>query len=91
MTEDKYEVRPCVPEAAIRVSRSADPQLSLKVTLSSLAMRDERGSREEGTGAAPPPRLLYSQHLHPLYLTRGGWGRTRARAGEGKRGEKDLV
>uniref|UniRef100_A0A7N8YM05 Spermatid perinuclear RNA-binding protein-like n=1 Tax=Mastacembelus armatus TaxID=205130 RepID=A0A7N8YM05_9TELE len=39
MTEDKYEVRSCVPEAAIRVCSTKDPQLTLKITLSSLAMR----------------------------------------------------
>ncbi|XP_034452370.1 spermatid perinuclear RNA-binding protein-like isoform X2 [Hippoglossus hippoglossus] len=44
MTEDKYEVRSCVPEAAIRVCSSKNPQLTLKITLSSLAMRDERHS-----------------------------------------------
>ncbi|XP_069379049.1 spermatid perinuclear RNA-binding protein-like isoform X2 [Paralichthys olivaceus] len=44
MTEDKYEVRSCVPEAAIRVCSAKNPQLMLKITLSSLTMRGERHS-----------------------------------------------
>lgn len=55
MTEDKYEVRACVPEAAICVCRTKDPQLTLKITLSSLAMREEHGSRPEGID---PPRFI---------------------------------
>ncbi|CAK6983722.1 spermatid perinuclear RNA-binding protein-like isoform X1, partial [Scomber scombrus] len=47
MTEDKYEVRSCVPEAAIQVCSAKDPQLTLKITLSSLAMREERSTTEE--------------------------------------------
>uniref|UniRef100_A0A672Z1B4 Uncharacterized protein n=1 Tax=Sphaeramia orbicularis TaxID=375764 RepID=A0A672Z1B4_9TELE len=47
MTDDRYEVHSCVPEAAIRVCRTTDPRLTLKVTLSSLAMRDDRGEEEE--------------------------------------------
>ncbi|XP_029685374.1 spermatid perinuclear RNA-binding protein-like isoform X2 [Takifugu rubripes] len=50
MTEDKYEVCSCVPEAAIRVCRTKDPQLTLKITLSSLTMREEHGSRQEEEG-----------------------------------------
>uniref|UniRef100_A0A665TKF7 Spermatid perinuclear RNA-binding protein-like n=1 Tax=Echeneis naucrates TaxID=173247 RepID=A0A665TKF7_ECHNA len=41
MTEDKYEVWSCVPEAAIRVCSTKNPRLTLKITLSSLAMRDD--------------------------------------------------
>ncbi|XP_062237307.1 spermatid perinuclear RNA-binding protein-like isoform X1 [Platichthys flesus] len=44
MTEEKYEVRSSVPEAAIQVCSSKTPQLTLKISLSSLAMRDERHS-----------------------------------------------
>ncbi|XP_013870077.1 spermatid perinuclear RNA-binding protein isoform X1 [Austrofundulus limnaeus] len=47
MTDDKYEVRSCVPEAAIQVCSTKDPRLSLKITLSSLAMRDEHDTGEE--------------------------------------------
>ncbi|XP_070759746.1 spermatid perinuclear RNA-binding protein-like [Enoplosus armatus] len=50
MTEDKYEVQSCVPEAAIRVCSTKDPQLSLKITLSSLAMREEHSNTEEEEG-----------------------------------------
>lgn len=48
MTEDKYEVRSFVPEAAIRVCSTKDPQLVLKITLSSLAMREEHNTIDEG-------------------------------------------
>lgn len=69
MTEDKYEVHSCVPEAAIRVCRTTDPQLSLKITLSSLAMREEHGSREEGIEHPPPPFLLFQRIFIQFYLT----------------------
>lgn len=69
MTEDKYEVHACVPEAAIRVCRTTDPQLSLKITLSSLAMREEHGSREEGIDPTPPPFILFQRIFIQFYLT----------------------
>ncbi|XP_006797754.1 spermatid perinuclear RNA-binding protein-like [Neolamprologus brichardi] len=50
MTDDKYEVRSCVPEAAIQVCTTKDPHLTLKITLSSLAMRDEQSATEEEEG-----------------------------------------
>ncbi|XP_038559784.1 spermatid perinuclear RNA-binding protein-like isoform X1 [Micropterus salmoides] len=50
MTEDKYEVQSCVPEAAIRVCSTKDPQLELKITLSSLTMREEHSTIEEEEG-----------------------------------------
>ncbi|XP_040010555.1 spermatid perinuclear RNA-binding protein-like [Xiphias gladius] len=50
MTEDKYEVQSCVPEAAIRVCGTKNPQLALKITLSSLAMREEHSTTEEEEG-----------------------------------------
>ncbi|XP_030272871.1 spermatid perinuclear RNA-binding protein-like isoform X2 [Sparus aurata] len=50
MTEDKFEVQSCVSEAAIRVCRAKDPQLTLKITLSSLAMREEHITTEEEEG-----------------------------------------
>lgn len=59
MTDDKYEVRSCVPEAAIQVCTTKDPHLTLKITLSSLAMRDEQSATEEGIDSSsiplPPP------------------------------------
>lgn len=84
MTEDKYEVHPCVPEAAIRVCRTADPQLSLKITLSSLAMREEHGSGEEGIDPTPPPFILFQRIFIQYDLhtrKKGGWDRTRKRGG----------
>ncbi|CAG5919336.1 unnamed protein product [Menidia menidia] len=50
MTDEKYEVRSCVPEAAIQVCSTRDPQLTLKITLSSLAMREEPSTTEERGG-----------------------------------------
>ncbi|XP_059193071.1 spermatid perinuclear RNA-binding protein-like [Centropristis striata] len=47
MTEDKYEVQSCVPEAAIRVCSTKEPRLTLKITLSSLTMREELSSTTE--------------------------------------------
>uniref|UniRef100_A0A3P8U200 Uncharacterized protein n=1 Tax=Amphiprion percula TaxID=161767 RepID=A0A3P8U200_AMPPE len=47
MTDDKYEVQSSVPEAAIQVCSTKDPQLTLKITLSSLTMRDDPGTTEE--------------------------------------------
>lgn len=71
MTDDKYEVRSCVPEAAIQVCTTKDPHLTLKITLSSLAMRDEQSATEEGIDSSsiplPPPP---STHLHLCLLFR---------------------
>ncbi|KAF1389629.1 hypothetical protein PFLUV_G00075450 [Perca fluviatilis] len=50
MTEDKYEVQSCAPDAAIRVCSTKDPRLTLKITLSSLTMREEHGTTEEDEG-----------------------------------------
>uniref|UniRef100_A0A8C2XA43 DZF domain-containing protein n=1 Tax=Cyclopterus lumpus TaxID=8103 RepID=A0A8C2XA43_CYCLU len=57
MTEDKYEVQPCVLEAAIRVCSTKEPRLRLKITLSSLTMREEhaeQGGGEGGRGGGRP-------------------------------------
>lgn len=72
MTEDKYEVQSCVPEAAIRVCSTKDPQLTLKITLSSLAMREEHSTtEEEGIDSSSPNSpilcLLFGRML-PLFL-----------------------
>ncbi|TDH13229.1 hypothetical protein EPR50_G00055260 [Perca flavescens] len=50
MTEDKYEVQSCAPDAAIRVCSTKDPRLTLKITLSSLTMREEHGTTDEDEG-----------------------------------------
>uniref|UniRef100_A0A8C9ZAP1 Spermatid perinuclear RNA-binding protein-like n=1 Tax=Sander lucioperca TaxID=283035 RepID=A0A8C9ZAP1_SANLU len=47
MTEDKYEVQSCAPDAAIRVCSTKDPRLTLKITLSSLTMREEHDEEKE--------------------------------------------
>lgn len=72
MTEDKYEVQSCVPEAAIRVCSTRDPRLTLKITLSSLAMREEHGATEEGMTSRrhnPSPSLPPSFLCLLFYLT----------------------
>lgn len=53
MTQDKYEVHSCVSEAAIRVRSTRAPQLTLKITLSSLAVREEHNAGTEGIEPAP--------------------------------------
>ncbi|KAM9393347.1 spermatid perinuclear RNA-binding protein-like [Pholidichthys leucotaenia] len=50
MTEEKYEVQSHIAEAAIQVFRSKDPRLTLKITLSSLAMREDCHTTEEEDG-----------------------------------------
>ncbi len=71
MTEDKYEVQSCVPEAAIRVCSTKDPKLMLKITLSSLAMREEHSTTEEGINPPTSPNPLVSLlfgRIPPLFL-----------------------
>ncbi|XP_019727566.1 spermatid perinuclear RNA-binding protein isoform X1 [Hippocampus comes] len=47
LTEEKYEVRSSLPEAAILVRTTTEPKLTLKITLTSPAMRDEDDEEEE--------------------------------------------
>ncbi|CDQ64617.1 unnamed protein product [Oncorhynchus mykiss] len=47
LTEDKYEVRPSVSESAIQVVNTNNPKFTLKITLSSLAMREKHTATEE--------------------------------------------
>uniref|UniRef100_A0A3B4Z8I7 Spermatid perinuclear RNA-binding protein-like n=1 Tax=Stegastes partitus TaxID=144197 RepID=A0A3B4Z8I7_9TELE len=47
MTDDKYEVRSSVPEAAIQVCSTKDPQLTLKIILSSLQRREDEEEDED--------------------------------------------
>ncbi|XP_064863641.1 spermatid perinuclear RNA-binding protein-like isoform X5 [Oncorhynchus nerka] len=49
LTEEKYEVHRCVPEAAILVCCTTEPKLTLKVTLSSPQMREDSDTDEKGT------------------------------------------
>uniref|UniRef100_A0A8C8IDC3 Spermatid perinuclear RNA-binding protein n=1 Tax=Oncorhynchus tshawytscha TaxID=74940 RepID=A0A8C8IDC3_ONCTS len=50
LTEDQYEVRPSVSESAIQVVNTNNPKFTLKITLSSLAMREKHTATEEGVG-----------------------------------------
>ncbi|XP_061586615.1 spermatid perinuclear RNA-binding protein-like isoform X2 [Cololabis saira] len=53
LTDDGYEVRSCVPEAAIQVCSTKNPGLTLKITLTSLAMREEHSAGEEDCLVCP--------------------------------------
>lgn len=73
LTQDKYEVRPCVSEAAILVCSTTTPQLSLKVTLSSLAVREEPGVRRREGTVTPHPTTTPTTHPGvPSCLIDGG-------------------
>uniref|UniRef100_A0A8C7SAD8 Spermatid perinuclear RNA-binding protein n=1 Tax=Oncorhynchus mykiss TaxID=8022 RepID=A0A8C7SAD8_ONCMY len=54
LTEEKYEVHRCVPEAAILVCCTKEPKLTLKVTLSSPQMREDM----EGVELSDPADML---------------------------------
>ncbi|XP_061554755.1 spermatid perinuclear RNA-binding protein isoform X2 [Phycodurus eques] len=47
LTEEKYEVTSSLPEAAIVVRTTTEPKLTLKITLTSPAMRDDDEEEEE--------------------------------------------
>uniref|UniRef100_A0A3P8QX01 Spermatid perinuclear RNA-binding protein n=1 Tax=Astatotilapia calliptera TaxID=8154 RepID=A0A3P8QX01_ASTCA len=47
LTEEKYEVTSSLPEAAILVKTTTEPKLTLKITLTSPAMREDDGEEEE--------------------------------------------
>uniref|UniRef100_A0A8C7Z810 Spermatid perinuclear RNA-binding protein n=1 Tax=Oryzias sinensis TaxID=183150 RepID=A0A8C7Z810_9TELE len=47
LTEEKYEVTSSLPEAAILVKTTTEPKLTLKVTLTSPAMREDEEEEEE--------------------------------------------
>nr|XP_023687610.1 spermatid perinuclear RNA-binding protein isoform X12 [Paramormyrops kingsleyae]XP_023687611.1 spermatid perinuclear RNA-binding protein isoform X12 [Paramormyrops kingsleyae] len=66
LTEEPYEVTDSVREAAILVHGTSEPKLTLKVTLTSLQMREEGGQEDEGnqverTEPAEAPDLLDRQ------------------------------
>uniref|UniRef100_A0A8C7VQR9 Spermatid perinuclear RNA-binding protein n=1 Tax=Oncorhynchus mykiss TaxID=8022 RepID=A0A8C7VQR9_ONCMY len=60
LTEEKYEVHRCVPEAAILVCCTKEPKLTLKVTLSSPQMREDSDTDEqvEGVELSDPADML---------------------------------
>uniref|UniRef100_A0AAZ3RT57 Spermatid perinuclear RNA-binding protein n=1 Tax=Oncorhynchus tshawytscha TaxID=74940 RepID=A0AAZ3RT57_ONCTS len=60
LTEDKYEVQRCVPEAAILVCSTTEPKLTLKVTLTSPQMREDSDTDEqvEGVELTDPADML---------------------------------
>lgn len=48
MTEEKYEIQHCIPEAAILVCTTTEPKLTLKVMLTSPQMKDDLETEEQG-------------------------------------------
>ncbi|KAK6315633.1 hypothetical protein J4Q44_G00131570 [Coregonus suidteri] len=60
LTEEKYEVQRCVPEAAILVCSTTEPKLTLKVTLTSPQMREDSDTDEqvEGVELTDPADML---------------------------------
>ncbi|XP_072096009.1 spermatid perinuclear RNA-binding protein isoform X1 [Mobula birostris] len=48
LTEEKYEVEKCTEEAAIIVQNTKEPKLTLKIVLSSPAVRDEVEKKQDG-------------------------------------------
>ncbi|KAI1904785.1 hypothetical protein AGOR_G00009260 [Albula goreensis] len=63
LTEEKYEVQRCIPEAAILVHNTKEPKLTLKVTLTSPQMRDEysKGDEVENVELKDPSDVLDRQ------------------------------
>ncbi|XP_076875170.1 spermatid perinuclear RNA-binding protein isoform X2 [Brachyhypopomus gauderio] len=61
LTEENYEVQCCIPEAAILVHSTAEPKLTLKVTLTSPQMREDESSGQEGAEASEASDLLDRQ------------------------------
>lgn len=47
LTEEKYEVTSSLPEVAILVQTTTEPKLTLKITLTSPAMREDEDEEEE--------------------------------------------
>uniref|UniRef100_A0A3P8ZMD0 Spermatid perinuclear RNA-binding protein n=1 Tax=Esox lucius TaxID=8010 RepID=A0A3P8ZMD0_ESOLU len=60
LTDEKYEVHCCVPEAAILVCSTMEPKLTLKVTLTSPKMREDSDTDEqvEGVELTDPADVL---------------------------------
>ncbi|XP_053542987.1 spermatid perinuclear RNA-binding protein isoform X3 [Ictalurus punctatus] len=63
LTEEKYEVESSVPKAAILIRNTAEPKLTLKVTLTSPQIREdgETGEQESVVEASEPSDLLDRQ------------------------------
>ncbi|KAI5620084.1 spermatid perinuclear RNA-binding protein isoform X2, partial [Silurus asotus] len=55
LTEEKYEVESSIPEAAILIRCTAEPKLTLKVTLTSPQIREDGDSEEQDKGLGPGP------------------------------------
>ncbi|KAA0703720.1 Spermatid perinuclear RNA-binding protein [Triplophysa tibetana] len=62
LTEEKYEVQSCIPQAAILVCTAIEPKFTLKVTLASPKMRDdEETDEQESVESSEPADLLDRQ------------------------------
>uniref|UniRef100_A0A6Q2WR62 Spermatid perinuclear RNA-binding protein n=1 Tax=Esox lucius TaxID=8010 RepID=A0A6Q2WR62_ESOLU len=60
LTDEKYEVHCCVPEAAILVCSTMEPKLTLKVTLTSPKMREDK--RKELSFSLTDPADVLDRH-----------------------------
>ncbi|KAL0979603.1 hypothetical protein UPYG_G00187180 [Umbra pygmaea] len=69
LTEDKYEVWPSVSKAAIQVVNTNTPTFTLKITLSTLAMRDEQYSTDQGEGVEELDEVLDERQCHAALAT----------------------
>ncbi|XP_072514225.1 spermatid perinuclear RNA-binding protein isoform X1 [Salminus brasiliensis] len=58
LTEEKYEVQCCIPEAAILIRSTAEPKLTLKVTLTSPQIREDGETGEQESAEASEPTDL---------------------------------
>lgn len=61
VTEDKYEVKRCVEEAAIIVTAEKDPKPSCTITLTSPIMRDTNTADADTVSVKDPPDVLDRQ------------------------------
>ncbi|XP_058230418.1 spermatid perinuclear RNA-binding protein-like isoform X1 [Hemibagrus wyckioides] len=63
LSEDKHTVQPCIPEAAILVFKSSRPDLPLRVSLTSMQMKNQELEKNqvENTKVKDPSDLLDQQ------------------------------
>ncbi|KAK3098799.1 hypothetical protein FSP39_023235 [Pinctada imbricata] len=79
ITEEKYEVKRCVEEAAIIVTSDKQPQTSCTVTLTSPVMREQQTEGETVTVKDPPDVLDRQKCLDALAALRHAkWFQARA-------------
>lgn len=73
LTEEKYEVQSCIPEAAILVCAATEPKLTLKVTLTSPKMRDDAEMDEQGLCLCVTEPRTWTVWAYLLFCVRDCW------------------